>query len=107
LLKLTNPNIFADHRDHNGLNNQRENIRVATNQENQFNQQKQKTYNGKKTSSQYKGVSWHKRVGKWQSTIVINGKRKCLGSFTDEYQAYLAYESVAEKYQGEYKYLKK
>lgn len=106
LLGLTNPKIQIDHRDHNGLNNQRDNLRIATNQQNQFNRQKTKLIKGMTPTSLYKGVSWKKSHKKWYAQIQTNGKTKHIGLFTDEYEAHLAYNSAAEKIQGEYKYKK-
>lgn len=46
--------------------------------------------NHAKFSSKYKGISWHKRLKKWQATITVDGKNKYLGLFTDEEDAYTA-----------------
>lgn len=104
ILGLPDGNTKVDHRDHNGLNNQRENIREATQQENQFNRNKPKHYRGSPTSSVYKGVIWEKSTNSWRARIQIGGIVKHLGRFHDEYEAHLAYESAAAKYQGEFKY---
>jgi hypothetical protein len=106
LLGITDPKIFADHRDHNGLNNQRENLRVATNRQNQFNRKPDKTSKGKPVSSIYKGVYWDKSNSKWRSQIMANGKRKSIGQFEDEYEAHLAYEKAAKEVHGEFQYKK-
>lgn len=98
ILGITDPDIEVDHRDHNGLNNQRENLRVATHQENQYNRNPNKI-----STSSYKGVGWNKQNKKWVARIRDDGKSKYLGSFDDEYEAYLVYESAAEKIQGEFK----
>lgn len=37
IMGVTDRNIFVDHRDRNGLNNQGENLRLVTNQQNQWN----------------------------------------------------------------------
>ena len=41
-------------------------------------------------SSKYKGVNFHKRIGRWQSRATIDGKRKNLGYFSTELEAYHA-----------------
>lgn len=46
-----------------------------------------------KSSSKFVGVSWHKKVGKWQSRIVINKKRIHLGVFNNEIDAHNAYQN--------------
>jgi hypothetical protein len=47
-------------------------------------------------SSIYTGVSLDKKIKrkKWCAHIKINGKKKHLGYFDDEYQAHLAYEKA-------------
>ena len=60
----------TDHKDNNGLNNQRNNLREVTHNQNIMNQRKHKN-----TSSKYKGVCWHKRDKKWRSEERRVGKR--------------------------------
>lgn len=79
-----------DHKDGNGLNNQRNNLRVCTRSENQMNKRKQEGL-----SSIYKGVSFHKREGKWRAVIMINGKAINLGDFASEIEAAKAYDAKA------------
>lgn len=42
------------------------------------------------TSSQYKGVTWDKRIQKWRAQATIDGKHKHLGSFLIEIEAHQA-----------------
>ena len=49
----------------------------------------------KQTSSQHKGVTWHKGKGHWRAAIRIDGKKKTLGSFRDELKAAEAYTVAA------------
>lgn len=106
ILDITNPKIFIDHINHNGLDNRKENLRIVTSEQNQYNRKPNKIMRGKTPTSKYKGVAWHKLENKWISNIQINGNRKYLGYFIHEYEAHLAYKKAAEKYQGEYKYEK-
>ena len=46
------------------------------------------------STSQYTGVSWYKKSKKWVAQIHVNGYKKYLGLFTDEYQAHLSYQSA-------------
>jgi len=94
--------IEVDHEDHDGLNNQRYNIRLATNRQNQYNKQK---YSISKTTSQYKGVHWDKRRKKWRTQIRINSKQTQLGYFENEIEAALAYDQAAIIHHGEFSIL--
>lgn len=87
----------GDHKDHNTLDNRRDNIRICTNQQNTFNQKSILN-----TSSRFKGVSWHNPNEKWQARIQINGKEKYLGCFNNEEMAALAYNLAARKHYGEF-----
>jgi hypothetical protein len=88
----------TDHEDHNGLNNQRYNLRGATGQQNMANSSKRDA----RTSSRYKGVSWNTRHGKWYAQISINGKQRHLGCFADEAKASHAYDVAAIKAFGNF-----
>lgn len=86
-----------DHRDRNGLNNTRENIRPCTRSQNVANRTKS---SGK--SSKYKGVSWGKKNHKWDARIRCNGKQFCLGLFENEEDAAQAYAVAAVRLFGEF-----
>ena len=86
-----------DHKDHNGLNCKRVNMRSCTNGQN-----KQNCHSAKGSSSKYKGVCWDKRSEKWYTRIKIKGKEIKLGTFNNELEAALAYDRAATKYFGEF-----
>jgi len=79
----------VDHIDGDGLNNCRSNLRAITHRQNLQNQHVKK-------SSAFPGVCWHKAIGKWQAQIRINGKKKYLGLFNIEAEAYNAYLKALE-----------
>jgi len=97
ILKLTNPEILGEHRDRNGLNNSRENLRIATKAQNNTNRRPK--IGG---SSKYLGVSLNKASGKFKAQIKSNGKVKGIGYFKTEEEAALAYNLHAEKIHGEF-----
>jgi len=90
-----------DHKDGNGCNNQKLNLRICTHQENMMNQKKP----DKNCTSIYKGVCWHKRDNKWQSRIQIDGKLIHIGYFMDESDAARAYDKAAKHHFKEFAYL--
>lgn len=87
----------CDHRDGNGLNNQRSNLRVCTRAQN--NRSGRKLRGG---TSKYKGVCWHRHRHKWMSYIRLNGKQTFLGYFNLEADAARTYDVAALKYFGEF-----
>jgi hypothetical protein len=94
---MNNPNIQVDHRDGDGLNNRRLNLRVATNAQNSMNRRKKIG-----CLSQYKGVYLDKRYNKWRASIMFNKKRYHLGHYSNEKDAALAYNRKALEFFGEY-----
>lgn len=90
----------VDHEDHNGLNNQRYNLRDVTHGQNMMNR---KPNAG--NSSRYKGVGWAAYAGKWRAGIRADGRRISLGLYTSEEDAALAYDAAARIYHGEFAYL--
>jgi hypothetical protein len=86
-----------DHRDGDGLNNQRANLRPATPSQNLANRGPRPG-----SSSRYKGVSWYPRTGRWAASITVNYRRVHLGYHSAEEDAARAYDAAARQWFGEF-----
>jgi len=89
--------LQGDHRNHNGLDNRKSNLRVCTSAQNHQNRLPIKN-----ASSKFKGVAWDKQKKKWRARIQINGKNIELGRFNFETEAALAYDKTAKRLFGEF-----
>ncbi len=92
------PTLLVDHRNRNGLDNRRDNLRLATHSQNQCNKGKSRS----NSSSQFIGVYFEKRSSRWVAKIVLHGKRIWLGRFKDELDAAKAYDKAAKKYHKDF-----
>jgi len=86
-----------DHKNRNGLDNRRANIRFATRQQNLANQGI-----GKLNTSGYRGVIWNKDTQRWRCSIFIDKKRKYLGFFDEAEEAARAFDEEAKKHHGDF-----
>lgn len=90
--------FIVDHINHNGLDNRKSNLRLATPAENTHNKRKTK----RATTSKYKGVSLRKNENKWVAHIDYQCRRIHLGYFKDEEEAAKAYDKAAKIYYGRF-----
>ena len=88
---------FIDHIDGDGLNNQKNNLRVAMPIENSRNRKIDKD-----NISGYKGVYHRKDTGKFRAYIAINRKQYALGNFDTAIEAAKAYNQKASEVWGEF-----
>ena len=84
-----------DHKSHDGLDNRRENLRLADQSQQNGNRRKIKP-----TTSKFKGV--FKAGNKWRVRIQFNHKRIEIGSFVSEVTAALAYDAAAKRLFGDF-----
>ncbi len=99
------PHEVIDHRNGNGLDNRKENLRRTDARGNATNVTSSKNHK----RGGWKGVSWNPTAGKWQAAICAgevkpNGKRRqlYLGCFDDPIAAARVYDAAARKHFGEF-----
>lgn len=100
ILGLSDPKALGDHKDGNGLNNQRENLRSCTNAENLRN--RPYTVNSK---TLHKGVYWDKSHNCFKVQICTSGHQKHIGHFKSIEDAAKAYDEAAKRLHGEFAHL--
>ncbi|KKQ99150.1 MAG: Bacteriophage protein [Candidatus Woesebacteria bacterium GW2011_GWB1_39_12] len=92
---------YVDHIDHDGLNNQKSNLRIVSNKQNCLNRNKQI---GDYTSK-FRGVCFNKNHKKWHAYININDqveeRQINLGYYDDEKTAALVYDGAMRKRYGD------
>jgi len=95
--EIINPptGFFCDHKNGDGLDNRRANLRIVTNGQNQLNNGKYKS-----NTTGAKGVFMDH--GKYRAEIRKDGKRKYLGMFKTVEEASAAYQKAAKELFGEY-----
>lgn len=88
---------MVDHRNGDGLDNRRANLRPATVAENARNSRVRSS-----NSSGFHGVGYYKRYGKWSARIRVFGRRIELGYFLTPEEAGRAYDAAAREHFGEF-----
>jgi hypothetical protein len=87
----------VDHRNKDGMDNQKENLRFGTVAQSQYGRRLNKN-----SSTGYKGVFWNTRKSKYYAQIYKSGRRTSLGAYHNPIDAAKAYNQAALLYFGEY-----
>jgi len=97
MLMRSRKGYIVDHKDGNGLNNCRDNLRVCTHRQNHANR------GPSGGASRFVGV--YRRRDKWMASIGYRGKLLYIGTFDDEVEAAKARDRKAYELHGEFAYL--
>ena len=100
IMEIKDSQLHIDHKDFNGLNNQKVNLRVVTNKQNQLHKQSIKG-----STSKYLGVSWAKSKNKWVAQIMKDKKQIYIGRFHSEKEAAEKRDKKAKELFGEFENL--
>lgn len=97
---VMNTASVVDHIDNDPMNNQRGNLRISDDSQNQWNKGKPTRRDGKSWTSPYKGVFYWE--GRWIARIMAKRKKYSLGSYATEEDAARAYDDKARELHGEF-----
>lgn len=90
----------VDHRNLDTLDNRKENLRLATRQQNAANRRRQIN-----NTSGFKGVSLFRRDNNFKAQIKVDGHKMHIGYFDTPEAAAHAYDAAALRYFGEFAWL--
>lgn len=97
MLIEASPGQKVDHRNGDGLDNRRANLRFATTAQNA-----QNSIGRSDRSGRFKGVMWEKERQKWVVRIKVDGVYRNLGRFDDDEEAAQVYNEAATEHFGEF-----
>lgn len=90
------PPGLVDHRNRDGLDNRRKNLRLATKSTNGMN---------RPGVGIFKGIHFDRWTGRWRAEIRVRGRRIRIGRFDTINLAAAAYDKVAKEQFGDFAYL--
>lgn len=90
---------FVDHKNRDGLDNRRKNLRLVSDQQNKWNAKKSKA-----STQRFKGIRFDARstFRPWIAILKIDGKTKHLGCFRTDEEAARAYDAKVREVRGEF-----
>lgn len=89
---------IIDHKNHNKLDNRKENLRVCTHYQNNVNRTPRSTKSG------FAGVWKNAKCSTYQVVIRANGVRRYIGSYKTMDEALIAREKAVKSFHGEFAY---
>lgn len=89
------PGVRVDHKDGDGLNCRRHNIRLASAAENNYNSRRRR-----RSGAPFKGI--REARGRWKASIRQGGKARHLGTFSTPEAAARAYDAALVEVAGEF-----
>ncbi len=95
LLMNAGPDLVVDHKNTDGLDNRRSNLRIATTAQNQRNRRID-------IAKGFHGIHWRKDVKKWQALIMLDRKNIHIGYFKSDFVAAIARDITAIVLHGEF-----
>jgi hypothetical protein len=95
ILGVSDKSVKIDHKNHNTLDNRKENLRISSNAQNMHNM----TFTRNSTSG-IKGIT--KKGNRWECRIQLNGKRIQIGCFSSIEEALEARLKMENALYGEY-----
>lgn len=98
LILGTPKGLCSDHRNGNGLDNRRSNLRICTSEQNSRNKKM-----AKNNTTGCKGINWEANLNKWRVRIGIDGKRLFLGRYDDINEAIAVRLAKEKELYGEYR----
>lgn len=87
----------VDHRNGDGLDNRRANLREANRTQNNANARRRVD-----NTSGFKGVTFDARINRWSARIHVNNQRRSLGYHATAEEAARAYDAAAHEAFGEF-----